>query len=75
MQQEDLVKEVRVRQEIIVPLEAELYNLSFELAYDIAKVFGVQIRKNSYRIQENSIASGFYYIFLRRTFRYLKITL
>ena len=45
MKQGDLAKEVGVRREIIVHLEAGRYNPSLKLAYDIAKVFGVQIEK------------------------------
>ena len=45
MKQGDLAKEVGVRRETIVHLEAGRYNPSLKLAYDIAKVFGVQIEK------------------------------
>jgi DNA-binding XRE family transcriptional regulator len=43
MTQDDLASKVGVRRETIVHLEAGRYNPSLKLAWDIAKVFGVQI--------------------------------
>lgn len=41
--QEDLAKKVNVRRETIVFLEQGKYNPSLRLAYDISKVFNVDV--------------------------------
>ena len=41
--QEELAKKVNVRRETIVFLEKGKYNPSLQLAYDVAKVFGLKI--------------------------------
>jgi len=41
--QDDLAKKVNVRRETIVFLEKNKYNPSLKLAYDVARIFKVQI--------------------------------
>ncbi|GAB1472992.1 helix-turn-helix transcriptional regulator [Bacteroidota bacterium] len=43
--QDELAKRVNVRRETIVFLEKNRYNPSLKLAYDLAKVFSVQIEE------------------------------
>jgi putative transcriptional regulator len=43
MNQEDLARMVGVRRETIIHLEAGRYNPSLKLAYDIARVFNVNV--------------------------------
>jgi len=45
LSQEELAKLVGVRRETIVHLEAERYNPSFKLAYDLARVFQVSLEE------------------------------
>jgi putative transcriptional regulator len=41
--QDELAKKVQVRRETIVFLEKNKYNPSLQLAFDLAKVFGVKV--------------------------------
>lgn len=43
--QEDLARKVNVRRETIVFLEKNKYNPSLKLAYDIARIFNVNIEE------------------------------
>jgi len=45
LNQEDLARLVGVRRETIVHLEAGRYNPSLKLAYDIARVFNVNVEE------------------------------